>query len=280
VKKNYKKLFPILTMLFYVCGMTSARRRAVAALVAQSGEETLSGLAARFAVSEMTIRRDLESLERDGFIHRVKGGAISLVGRFHEPPMLERATAAVGAKRAIGIAAAGLVSDGETVILDVGTTSLECARALHGSLRLTVVTPSVLVAQELAKAPSIRTLVTGGVLRPGEMSLIGPRTEDSFSDLNCDTVFLGVGGMDIDRGLSEYNLDDARVKKAALRAAKRCVVLADKSKLGRVTFSTIAPLSAVDVLVTDAEPNDPVVSHLRDSETQIVHVHPEPLEAS
>ena len=250
----------------------SSRRRDIAARLATAGEASFSSLAQTFGVSEMTIRRDLEALETEGSVRRVRGGAISVVSRSYEPPISERSTERSAAKRAIGMAAAELLSDGEIVILDVGTTTLELARALSGHRTLTVVTASLLVAGELANAPGIRTLVTGGVLRPGEMSLIGHRAEDSFADLNCDTVFLGVAGVDVERGLTEYNLDDSRIKQAALASARRCVVLADESKLGRVTFSTVAPLSAVDVLVTDAAPDHPVVVQAADAGVKIVHV--------
>lgn len=252
-------------------GDMSSRRSEIAALLATAGEASIASLASRFGVSEMTIRRDLEALEAEGGIRRVRGGAISVVSRSYEPPIVERALASAAAKRAIGQAAASLLSDGEIAILDVGTTTLELARALSGHRSMTVVTASLLVAGELANATGIRTLVTGGVLRPGELSLIGHRAEESFADINCDTVFLGVAGIDADRGLTEYNLDDARVKRAALSAARRCVVLADQTKLGRVTFASVAPLSVVDVLVTDADPDHPVVVQAADTGVEIVH---------
>jgi DeoR/GlpR family transcriptional regulator of sugar metabolism len=262
----------------YGFDVSSARREKVAAIVATSGEATFAQLADRFDVSEMTIRRDLETLELEGLVRRVRGGAIPVVGRSHEPPISERGQTNMHAKQAIGKAAATLLQDGETVIVDIGTTTLECARALSGFRRLTIVTASLLVAQELSNAPGIRTLLAGGVMRPGEMSLIGHRAEDSFADLNCDTIFLGVGGVDTERGLTEYNLDDARVKQAALRAARRCVLLADGSKFGRITFATIAPLSRVDVLVTDASPDHPLIVQAVDAGVEVVHVPTNPQE--
>ncbi len=251
----------------------------MAAIVASRGEATFAELAEHFAVSEMTIRRDLETLEVEGLVRRVRGGAIPVVSRSHEPPIAERSQVNILAKQAIGKAAAALLEDGETAIVDIGTTTLECARALSGFRRLTVVTASLMVAQELSNTPGIRTLLTGGVIRAGEMSLIGHRAEDSFADLNCDTIFLGVGGVDVGRGLTEYNLDDARVKKSALKAARRCVLLADQSKFGRITFATIAPLSRVDVLVTDASPDDPLVAQARDAGVKVIHAVPDLLES-
>src|SRR5919206_2133369 len=105
----------------------------------------------------------------------------------------------------------------------------------------------------------MRVVLTGGIVRAGELSLVGDFAERAFEELNCDAVFLGVGGVHGERGLTEYNLDDTRVKRAALRAARRCVVLADATKLERVCLATIAPLAQADVLVTDADGAHPAL---------------------
>lgn len=244
----------------------------MSAALAKDGEVTVVDLAQRFAVSEMTIRRDLEALEADGTAKRVRGGAISAVSRSYEPPRSLRTVEAAPAKRAIGEAAAALVGEGESLVIDSGTTTLELAKALHGRRGVTVVTPSLLVAAELGNEPDMRILVTGGQLRHGEMSLVGTDAENFFSDVNCDVAFIGIGGIDVERGLTEYNLDDTQVKRAAIASARRCVVLADASKVGRVAFATVAALSRVDVLVTDAPADDPLPRALTDQGAEIVHV--------
>jgi DeoR/GlpR family transcriptional regulator of sugar metabolism len=223
------------------------------------GEVGFTELAEEFGVSEMTIRRDLETMEADGLARRVRGGAISVVSRSYEPPLAVRATMASAAKTAIGTAAARLVNDGDTIIIDVGTTTLELAKALHGRRGLTVVTASLPIAAELGIDPDIRVLMTGGQVRSGELSLSGGMAEDAFTAMNCDLAFIGVAGICAAPGLTEYNPDDARVKRAAISAARRTIVLADSSKLGRVAFSTVAPLTLVDVLVTDAPADHPTV---------------------
>jgi DeoR/GlpR family transcriptional regulator of sugar metabolism len=232
--------------------LPSQRRQAILRRLTADGEAGFGELAEGFGVSEMTIRRDLEMLEAEGLARRVRGGAISVVSRSYEPPFAVRATTAPDAKEAIGLAAADLVNDGDTVVIDVGTTALALARALHGKDGLTVVTPSLPAAVELGADPGIRVVVTGGQVRSGELSLTGGAAEDSFAEMNCDLAFIGIAGICASPGLTEYNPDDARVKRAAIGAARRIIVLADSSKLGRVAFSTVAPLSAVDVLVTDA----------------------------
>lgn len=239
--------------------LPSQRRDAALRRLTTHGEVSFAELAKEFGVSEMTIRRDLETLEADGLVRRVRGGAISVVSRSYEPPLAVRATTASAAKTAIGAAAARLVNDGETIIIDVGTTTLELAKALHGRRGLTIVTASLPIAAELGNDPDIRVLMTGGQVRSGELSLTGGMAEDAFTTMNCDLAFIGVAGICAVPGLTEYNPDDARVKRAAISAARRAIVLADSSKLGRVAFSTVAPLSSVDVLVTDAPADHPTV---------------------
>jgi DeoR/GlpR family transcriptional regulator of sugar metabolism len=116
--------------------------------------------------------------------------------------------------------------------------------------------------------------MTGGVIRHGELSLVGQRAQDSLEDLNVDAVFMGVAGISDVKGLTEYNLDDAAVKRAALVAGRRVIVLADASKIGRVALCTFAPIESVDVLITDAPANHPIVKQIREQDVEILHVRP------
>jgi DeoR/GlpR family transcriptional regulator of sugar metabolism len=253
--------------------MTSRQRRsAIQAFLAERGEVGIADLAAELAVSEMTIRRDLETLESQGVARRVRGGAISTVSRGYEPPFAMRAVDAHAAKAAIAAAAADYIDYGETAILDVGSTTLELARCLRGRGGLTIVTPSMHAAFELANEPNMRVILTGGIVRAGELSLIGDLAERTFAELNCDVLFLGVGGIHPEKGLTEYNLDDTRVKRAALRTASRCVVLADAGKLDRVCLATIASLEEIDVLITDAGQEHHVVEAAREAGVEVVSV--------
>lgn len=261
-------------MLGFSAVSVSDRRHTIRGLLAERGELGIGELAAEFDVSEMTIRRDIEELEEQGFARRVRGGVIATVSRSYEPPLASRATEALDAKRRIAATAAQYIDYGETAILDVGTTTLELARCLRGRGGLTIVTPSVQAAVQLAVGPSSRVILTGGIVRPGELSLIGHLAEETFGQLNCDVVFLGVGGIDADKGLTEYNLDDTRVKRAAITAASRKIALADASKLGRVCLAAIASLEEIDVLITDAAPQHPVLAAVRDAGVEVVSVSP------
>jgi DeoR/GlpR family transcriptional regulator of sugar metabolism len=249
-----------------------ARRELCLQILERRGRVSVAELALKASVSEMTIRRDLEALEREGVLRRVHGGAVSAVSMSYEPPFAVRAQRAVAAKERIGRAAADLLAEGETVILDVGTTTLEVAKALRGRRNLTVLTPSLRVADVLAPEPGLRLMLTGGVIRPGELSLVGDLAEAAFRDLRFDTFVMGVGGVDPEEGLTEFNPDDARVKRAALASARRCVVVADGSKLGKVAFARICPVERVDVLVTDREAPAELVTALEAAEVEVVTV--------
>jgi DeoR/GlpR family transcriptional regulator of sugar metabolism len=229
-------------------------------------------LAAAFDVSEMTIRRDVEALEMLGVVRRVVGGVIALKGKDSEPSFETRVANAAEEKSHIADAVAELIGPGETLILDSGSTALAVARSLKGrKLGLTIVTPSVLAALELVDEPDTTIVLTGGELRPGELSLIGPATEDTLSNYNCDTFVMGVAGIDGDRGISDYQAE-SRVKRAASKRADRVIVAADHSKLGRVTFVSIAALSDIDVIITDGAPKHPALVAARAAGTRVICV--------
>jgi DeoR/GlpR family transcriptional regulator of sugar metabolism len=239
-------------------------------LLQSTGEVSVADLSRRAAISEMTVRRDLDALQRDGIITRLHGKAISAVSRSHEPPYALRAQRNVEAKVRIGRLAASLLSSGETVILDVGTTVLEVARALLDGPSLTVLTPSLRIAQVLADEPRIRLMLTGGLLRAGESSLISDLAERAFQEFRFDTFMIGVGGLDVEAGLTEFNLDDARVKRSALTSVRRCIVLADATKLGQIAFAKICPLDRVDVLVTDPRASAEAMDAIRSTGVEVL----------
>lgn len=251
------------------------RRELIAARLSSALELTFAELAAEFGVSEMTARRDLDELVAQGRARLVRGGAIPPTSRAYEPPLAQRAGTASAAKRAIGHAAAQLVNDGDSLILDVGSTVLELARAIRGRADLTAVTWSLPIAFEISRESGIRVVVTGGVLRHGEFSLIGGTAEDALATVNCDLAFIGVAGLNVAAGLTEYNPDDARVKLAAIRAARRTVVLADASKMRKVAFSTVSALKDIDVLVTDAPRDDPTVSAAVEAGVEVIVAVPQ-----
>ena len=250
------------------------RRSVIEERVIREGEVQFGTLAAELEVSAMTICRDIEALEQAGVVRRITGGAIAVGGgAAFEPSYGSRAGRATGSKKVIGARIASLLSPGEVVLLDSGSTVAAVAEALRGrALGLTVVTPSIKVATILADEPDTTVVLAGGLVRPGELSLIGPDAERLVSQYNCETYVAGVAGVDSLRGLTEYHPEEAAVKRAAVEGARRVIVGADSAKLGRVHLVTIAPLDAVDVLVTDAEADHEVLLHAKSTGTEVVPV--------
>lgn len=251
--------------------LTGDRQRETQRLLRARGELEYVWLAEHFGVSEMTARRDIEALEAAGEARRVRGGAISVISRRHEPPVGERELAGREAKERISAAAVALVRPGDSVFLDAGTTATVFAARLAAlDIDLLVVTPNLRAAIVLSECPSIRVIVTGGLIRREEHSLVGADAERTVRGYNVDTAFVGAAGVHPERGLTDYGLDEAEVKRLAIARASRVVALADSSKIGHVSLCEICPASEIDVLVTDAPIDDPVVASIQEAGTEIL----------
>lgn len=211
---------------------------------------SVAELAVEHAVSEMTIRRDLDELAQQGVVRRVRGGAVSLLLRGDEPPFGVREREAVEAKRRIAAEVAALLADGEAVLLDSGTTSLEIARVIRDR-RLTVLPLCLQSATELSAASRIRLVLPGGEVRPGELSFTGPLTESAIRSLRFDTAVIGCCGLSAEHGLTAHDLSDVAVKQAAIASARRVIVATDSGKFTRTAFGAVCPLDRLDMVVTD-----------------------------
>jgi DeoR family fructose operon transcriptional repressor len=229
------------------------RRRRILTSLERSSAITTDEFAAELGVSPETVRRDLIELERRGMLRRVHGGAASLARLApEESAYSERLLEQSDAKRAIGAAAAALVVPGQTVVIDVGTTSLEVARALPHDLRATIATPSLLVAAELSTRPHVQVLVAGGRVRPGDLACSGAETIDFFRDLHAEIAFLGSGAISPAVGLTDYHRDEVPTKRVIIGNAEKVLVLADSSKFDRSAPYRVCDLSDLDGIVTDA----------------------------
>ncbi|MFF3641592.1 DeoR/GlpR family DNA-binding transcription regulator [Streptomyces sp. NPDC002564] len=226
------------------------RLRQITDAVREAGRLGVAELAALTGASEMTVRRDLEALAEQGVLERYRGGARSLLLRGEEPPFALREQEGLDAKRRIAAVVAELISDGESVVLDSGTTCREVARAL-AHRRVTVMPLSLHAVNALTGAPEVTLLVPGGRPRPGELALTGPLTTASLGALRFDTAVLGCCGLGAADGLTAYDLDDATVKRAAIGSARRVVAVADAAKLSRTALAFVAPASALHTVVTD-----------------------------
>lgn len=235
--------------------VTVGRHRQIADAVRSAGQLSVAELAELTRTSEMTIRRDLDLLAEQGVLERYRGGARTLLLRGEEPPFALRMTENHDVKQRIATATAGLIADGEAVLIDSGTTCLEVAHALAGR-RLTVMPLSLHAINALADAPDVRLLVPGGEPRPGELALTGPLTQASLGALRFDTAVIGCCGLSAKHGITAYDLDDAVVKRAAISSASRVIAVCEAAKLSHTAFAFVAPASDLHVVVTGQDAPD------------------------
>ena len=240
------------------------RRRQIRALIESQAQGTVADLARHFTVSAVTIRSDLAALADMGAIVRIHGGALP-PGDIEEVPINVKQTLYHAEKVRIAAAAAGLIQDGETVILDSGTTTAEIARQIRGlKLRsINVITNALNIAVLLANAHHVNVIIPGGVLRRKSWSLSGPQAEQALRDLQADRLFLGVDSLDPEIGLMTPYVFEAKLNALMIRISRQTVAVTDSSKLLRRNLSVIAPVEQVHLLITDRAASAEAVAAIR-----------------
>ena len=230
--------------------MMHQRQGQILHLLARQEQVSVSELSSLLGVSEVTVRGDLSRLGQAGLLRRTRGGAARPLDT--EQPLEETSKRNAAAKRRIGRAAAELVQSGETIFLDVGSTTTEIARHLSPALRgVTVVTNGLNIALELERLPNLEVIVTGGRLRPLQHSLVSPYALEVLSRIRADRLFLGCNGVHLQHGVTNANHEEAEIKAQMVRHSREVIVLADASKLGSVSRAHIASLSDVSLLLTN-----------------------------
>jgi DeoR/GlpR family transcriptional regulator of sugar metabolism len=226
------------------------RRDRLVELVTERGVARVGELCSALGASPATVRRDLEELEGAGRIRRVHGGAVAVQTRLAEPLFDDKTAIAARQKHRIAQAALKIIASGETVYLDGGSTVLELARLLRERSDLTVVTNSLRAALELGgKGP--RLILVGGELRRRSQTLVGPLSGATLGELGFDKAFMGTMGVDLEKGLTTSDPNEAHTKKAAMGRSNQVILLADGSKAGKVSFARAGEVTDVQVLVTD-----------------------------
>ena len=231
---------------------TNSRQRSICEYVARKGEASITDLSLRLEVSEMTVRRDLDQLASSGLLVRTHGGAAAISSVGVEPSFALRMRTNEEAKKKIALLISKQVVDGQTILLDGGTTGLAVANELSGR-DITVCTLSIKVAEALAHGEKTKVIVPGGMIRNEEMTLIGSEAEAFLGNYHFDTYLMTISAVSDACVLSEWNPADAAMKRKAMKSAKRVVLACDSSKFGSEAFSRVAVLSDVDALVTDSE---------------------------
>ena len=249
------------------------RRERMLALIKEREFVRVADLSDRFGVSEVTVRTDLDALATRGQVHRVRGGAISRQIPHQEQPFENSIASFAAEKVAIGQAAAELIRDGETVLIDVGTTAAAAARSIAARMELVDVvafTNGLKTALELeAASPRITIVVLGGTLRPLQHSLVDPLANLILDEITVKTVLLGCNGVDPLGGVTNINLPEAEVKKRMLKASSRRIVLADGSKLGRIEVAQLCSVDDIDMVITGSSADPAIVEALRERDCEV-----------
>lgn len=230
---------------------TPERQKQILSLLSRQGRLSVSEIVERFAISEATARRDLESLSAQGKARRVHGGAMALEQAPPELPILQRESEQSEEKSNIGRAAAELIADGETIFLGSGTTVLETARYLRERKNLTVITNSLPVLNTLAGIKGITVVSLGGQLRESELSFIGFITELALAELRVDKVIMGTRGISLEHGLTNDYLSETLTDRAILEIGQSVIIVADHTKINRIATALLAPLKSIQVFITD-----------------------------
>src|SRR4051812_38205815 len=251
--------------------LAEARHARISQTLRQEGLVAVGTLAERLGVSQATVRRDLLELERQGRLSRVHGGAVA-VGDSDEP-FAEVASVHAREKDAIARCAAALIADGDTVLLDIGTTAHQLAQRLLGR-PVTVITSSLAVYEELRDDDATQLVLLGGVLRRSYRSLVGFITEDNVRQFHADRAFLGTSGVRADGQVLDTTAVEVPVKRAMIAASDQVVLLADASKFPGRGLARVCGPEQIDVVVTDAAADTPGISALRDAGVELRHARP------
>jgi DeoR family transcriptional regulator, aga operon transcriptional repressor len=249
---------------------TLERQKQILSLLARQRRLSVTDIVRQFSISEATARRDLESLTSQGKAQRVHGGVIAVEQAPPELPILERESEQLEEKRRIGRAAASLVAEHESLFLGSGTTVLEVARNLRDHKNLTVITNSLPVLNILAGIQGITVISLGGMLRESELSFIGHITEQALIEVHADKVFMGTRGASLEHGFTNDYLQETLTDRAILRSGSKVIMVADHTKVNRVSMVLLAPLNSVHTFVTDSRADKKFIQALKQQGLQVV----------
>ena len=222
-----------------------------------------------FGISIETARRDLSYLEKEGLIKKIYGGATIIEQEAKEPANAERLSKNIDEKTAIGQKCADFINDGDSVFLEVGTTVLQVAKALKNKKNLTVITNSIPIVNELMDT-DFNIYISGGKIRHGEGSISGTLSMFEMENFHIGKAIIGAGGITLDYGLSDFDIEESLVRRKIIEQSREVILTADSSKFGRNVLAHIAPISAVDIIITDRKLSRETLAEFEDAEVSIV----------
>jgi DeoR/GlpR family transcriptional regulator of sugar metabolism len=232
---------------------TQERRQQIAQLLEEQQRVTVPELSQAFAVSEVTIRKDLAWLESRKLAVRTHGGAVRATNNTTEMGFDVREHLQHNEKDRIGAAAASYVQNGETIFLDASTTALSMARFLKSKRELTVVTNGLRIGMELTGTPGISVLMPGGMLRPESLSLVGTWGQAVFQQIHISKAFVGARGFTLTEGLTDVSGEEVNLKRSIVDIAKEVIAIIDYSKWNQLAFATFCPLERISLIITDTK---------------------------
>ena len=231
----------------------------------------VSELSAFFGVSEETIRRDLDKLDKEGICIKGYGGAILNESNSADMPFEIRKRRNMDGKRKIAARIAEIVNDGDHIFIDPSTTGVAIVNALRDKKRLTIITNSIEVLTELRDASGWDVISTGGTMKENYLALVGPRALESISSFNADKVILSCKGIDMSKGITDGNELFSQVKCTMLQAARVRILAVDSSKFGQVAFSQICEIGEINMVVTDEKPSDEWLAYFENNGIRCIY---------
>ena len=244
------------------------RRQAIIRALEDAGQLSVAALSKRFGVSEVTIRTDLQALSDQGFVQRVRGGAM-IVSVLPDLSYEVRMQLNADQKAKIGRRAASMVHNGDTIALDASTTAQAIVPYLKNISELTVVTNGLKVAMSLLTHPAIHVILVGGTIRREGMSLIGPLDCGIIEDIHIRLGFFGSRGFTIEEGLTDVNIDEVRIKRNMVARCRQVVGVLDAHKWGRIATATFATLDQIDTLITDDDAPSDMIQSVRQHDIEV-----------
>ncbi|MUG45699.1 DeoR/GlpR family DNA-binding transcription regulator [Paenibacillus woosongensis] len=249
--------------------LAAERRQMMISMVHADKRVLVSELSDKFNVTEETIRRDLEKLEKEGIVTRTYGGAILNSHTNEDLPFTTRNATNSEIKQQIASKALDLIHDGDTLMMDPSSTSYELMKLLHQRKNLTVITSSIHILHEFLNS-GIQIISTGGTLRPRSMSLVGTNAEEIVKKYNVDKVVMSCKALFLGKGVMDSNEPECELKKAMLRQASKVLLLADHSKFNKTAFVKLMEFDEIDTLITDREPEPAWMDMLKEKEIEVV----------
>ncbi len=232
------------------------RRNKILAMLQRDSRVVVSDLSVSFNVTEETIRRDLEKLEKEGFAKKTYGGAIINESLNVDLPYTVRKKANVSNKQYIAEIISSMIEDGDHIMMDASSTAVYVAKHLKTKKNITIITNSIEILLELSEVTGWKVLSTGGTLREGSLSLVGYQAEKMLTNYHVDKAIISCKGIDLEKGITDSNEMDAQIKKLMFESANTRILAADNSKFNKISFTKIGDLEDIDIMITDIEPDD------------------------